>query len=777
VYGETTVERYCGPVNLTRLLGPESRVLDVGVRDPGTALELAASGVRRYLGLAAADESLGPLPAGLAARFQPWTSAQQIFASSSDLLILRGSAQRAVWGIRALRRPRHLALERSSVGSALQVRGALALSRSTGRVRSLGIHRCGGRDFDVFELAATDPAPRPRLYLSPVLGVSGLIDRLAEEQISYVVLRWFEQLPELEPGEDLDVLVADADLQRMRALLAEEPGTIPVDLYSETGLPGSDFHSAAYYPPALARRLLETAVTHHSGCRVPAPAEHLNSLAYHAVYHKGFRSGLRSEQNGASTPDPRPEHDYRTVLAELARAQGIPLVDTLEGVDDFLASRGWRPPPDTLRRLATTNDWIRRSLAGIERDEPELPELAVFLIRERTLDVVGLADALGVLTDLGFEILHAAELDVDAQQRCHDQARGGNWGQGPFPVSGGGPRFLVAVVHYGPRRPPRSVLERYPRLTNGDVLLAKNRIRDLVAARLAPAQRFNPVHSSDDEAEAWEYLELGCPEQTAPLRSVVAGLRESFSTPLPVLRVLSLGRRAKVELVQGKQGLEVRKTFAAGSLRFLHRELAAIRELGSELSCVPELIDSGANWFSTPYYDDLLRPIWESERKLIPLPVLSRMVEALRQIHALGADLIDAKPENFLLDPAHGLKLVDYEFFHHYRADRPPFERSYAFTGVPADFDGDLPFGALGYEARWRPRTGLPLDVLLHGSVSSQRAWRAAHLLHRDLTGSDGRVRRAAREGKGQLQRGRRALGQRYRDWAHQRAFGDQDRP
>lgn len=774
---KTSAERYCGRVDLTRLLGPDSRVLDIGVGDPGTALELAGAGVHRYLGLVPADGPVPPTPAALAGRFQPWTSAQQIFANSTDMLILRGSAQRAVWGIRDLRRPRHLALERSTVRSALQMGGALVLSRLLGRVRSLGVHHCGGRSFDVFELGVAHVAPQPRQYLSPVLGVSGLIERLAEEQVSYVVLRWFEQLPDLEPGEDLDVLVADADLQRVRALLAEEPGTIPVDLYSETGLPGSDFRSAAYYPPALARRLLETAVTHRSGCRVPAPPEHLCSLAYHAIYHKGFQSGMRSEQSGARDPDPNPEHDYRAALAELARAQGVSLVDSLEGVDDFLATRGWRPPADTLRRLATTNDWIRQRLAGTEHGESQLPEPAVFLIRERTLDILDFGDVLGVLTDLGFEILHATELDADARQQCRDLARGGNWGQGPFPVSGGGPRFLIFAVHYGPRRPPRSVLERYPRLSNGDVLLAKNAIRDLVAARLAEAQRFNPVHSSDDEGEAWEYLELGCPEQAAALRSAVAGLRESFSTPLPVVRVLSLGRRAKVELVQGERGREVRKTFAAGSLPFMHRELAAMRELGPELPFVPEVLGSGTNWFSIPYFDDLLRPVWDQERTLVPLPVLARMVEALRQIHARGGDLIDAKPQNFLLDAAQGLKLVDYEFYHHYRADPPPFERSYAFAGVPADFDGEVPVGELGYEARWRPWTGLPLHVLLHGSVSSQRAWRAAHLLRRDLTGSDGRVRRAAREGQRQLQRGRRALGQRYRDWARRKAFGAEDRP
>lgn len=733
--------------------------------------------MHRYLGLVDIGAQLPPMPSGLLERFQPWTSSQQIFANDTDLLILRGSAQRAVWAVRDLRRPTHVALERSTVRSALQAGGALALSRMLGRVRSRGIHDCGGQSFQVFELPAADIAARPRHYLSPVLGVRGFIDRLAAEQIDYVVLRWFEQLPDVAEGEDLDVLVADADLARVRALLAEEPGTIPVDIYSETGLPGSDFRSASYYPPALARRLLETAVTHSSGCRVPAPPEHLCSLAYHAVYHKGFQSGLRSDQPGASGPESDPDHDYRAVLADLARAQGVPLVDSLEGVDDFLAARGWRPPADTLRRLAPANEWIKGRLGELQDGESELPEPTVFLIRERTLAILELGDVTGALTDLGFEVLHVAELDDDARRRCEDQARGGNWGQGPFPASGGGPRVLIFAVHYGPRQPPPPVRERYPRLTNGDVLLAKNRIRYLVAARLSPAQRFNPVHSSDDEGEAWEYLQLACPDNAVRLRAAVERLRESFSTSMPVLEVLSLGRRAKVELVQGREGPEVRKTFAAGSLPHLHRELAAVRELAPALTCVPELLDSGHNWFSTPYYEDRLRQVWAGQRALVPLPVLHRMVDALRQIHALGGDLIDAKPQNFLLDPARGLKLLDYEFFHHYGDDPPPFEGSYAFAGVPDGFEGDVPLGELGYDARWRPWTGMPLDVLLHGSMSAQRAWRAAHLLQRELTGSDGAARRVAREGRRRFQRGRGVIGQRYRDWARRRASGAEGRP
>src|SRR5690606_28717378 len=114
---------------------------------------------------------------------------------------------------------------------------------------------------------------------SPSWGADGLAVRLKESGMRYAVLRWFEDLPTIEPGEDLDVLVADEDVARFRELVEAEPGTCPLDLYSVSGLPASDYEDLAYYPPRIATQILDHAVVHQSGFSVPAPLDHLHSLA------------------------------------------------------------------------------------------------------------------------------------------------------------------------------------------------------------------------------------------------------------------------------------------------------------------------------------------------------------------------------------------------------------------------------------------------------------------------------------------------------------------
>lgn len=773
-------------MELTALFSEDTRVLELGASSAHLAEELAAAGCRRYLGLVAPGsvEEVRRRSPGWEDRLHPLPGPDVAQRCSTDVLVLREPYVRLAWTLRDLS-ARYVAVEVPGGARAAELLAARLAARLTGDATDVGRYRCAGAEFDVVELTHP-PRPRTRCYLSEVVGVGGLPRLLDDAGVSYAVLRWFESLPDLALGEDLDVLVADDDLETFRAVLAREPGTVPVDLYSGSGLPGSDFRGVAYYPPDLARSLLERASVHPSGYRVPSPADHLASLAYHAAYHKGERSGLPS----ASTPATGdPEHDYATALHDLAAAQGVDLELTLEGVDDLLQRMGWKPSPDTLRRLAENNEWLQRMQGnGGHRDgghasgdagssahgsggEAELPELAVFFVREGAEQVLGSADVLAVLAGLEFEVLAAEQLDPVARARCTSAVRGGNWGRGPFAVSGGEPVRAVVALHYGPRPPDPVVAARYPRLTNSDVLLAKNVLRDHVLAAVGEREAFNPVHSSDDEAEAWEYLAAALPHRLEELGAAVRARKDAYRTTATVVSVLSRGRRAKVELVDDGEGQEIRKTFGAHALRHLEREVRALRELAAHVPAVPHLRATGENWFSLPYYRNVLRVPDRPDGSLVPLRHAREMVEVLRQVHARGADLVDAKPQNFLLDPEHGLKVVDLEFYHRYDGEPPEFRSIYAFAGVPEDFDGDVPYGELSYAARWYPFVGLDRDALLEDPVWLQHGRRTLYRL-RWAAGTPRRLARSAvDEGLGLARRTRGFLGRHQRRWARRRAL------
>lgn len=759
---------YGAAVELTSLLSPESRIIDVGPTGFDVVRRLAEDGYGRYLGLIAPEQLAAARRQvdGLADRLHPLTSASQVVRNSTDLLILRGPFVRHLWFVPDLRHIRYVAIEAGSSRAAVEGRVAALAGRVTGKMTVRGRHSCGTERFQVVEVGGRR-APRPRRYLSPVWGVTGFVRRLEDAGLRYVFLRWFDRLPSLEPGEDLDMLVADQDLAKVEELLGQEPGTIPVDLYSETGLPGSDYQGMAYYPPTLARHILKRSVTHVSGARVPAPEDHLRSLAFHAVYHKGIRSGLPSSI--LTEKDKDPEHDYGAALQGIARTLGVHLAESLDGVDEYLEGEGWRPPLDTLLRLTDSNPWIRARFFTAKQVTIDPPEPTVFLLRERTTPVVSTDDVLALLDHLGFDVLTVRDLDGPARERCAAHTRGGNWGGGPFAESGGPPTKVILALHHAPRLPTAALRARYPRLSNVDILLAKQRIRDLVNGRLADAQHFNPVHSSDDALEAWEYIRLALPDEMAELRAEVSRRRAQYRTNGHVLKVLSRGRRAKVEVMQGQHGLVVRKTFANGYLRHMERELQGLRELRPHVGAVPELLDSGPNWFTRPYYEDELSEVWAGNR-LLPLRVVREMVGVLRRIHDQGFDLIDAKPQNFMLDPRQGLKLVDFEFLHRYHGPPPDFTASYGIVGVPDGFPGDLPVSDFSYNRRWRRYTGLSPHALVESPAWSQHVHRALFRLRKATLGSQGRIRRSLRLSRHQLRRTRRLVGREYARWTRYRA-------
>jgi len=749
-------------VNLGTLLNPSDRVLDLGAAGPEVAEDLAARGITRYLGLTddsidVVREAAGPL----AGRFHSLGMMSAPSKISADMVILRSAVDPLVWSLIVRPAAGLIAVEhRGRLGAAPEALLVTGLARAARRVRRLGRYTCGGSTFDVYQLAWNRRA-NPRHYLSPVTGVSGFAERLADAGVRHAVLRWFDELPEMERGEDLDLLVADEDVETVQEILAEEPGLIPVDLYSESGLSGSAFRNAAYFPPALSRGLLDRSVPHSSGFRVPAPLDHLHSMAYHAVYHKGESSGL----GGVSTSTP--EHDYQRVLRNIAERVGAPTPSSLAEMDQYLASVGWRPPEDTLRRLSVANDWVARTFfdAGAAATS-DLPELGVFLIRERTLDHASLEELASVLDHFGFEVVLCERLSAAGAELCADQARGGNWGRGPFPTSGGPPAAIVVTLHYRPAPPDPGTRKSHPHLTNLTVLKAKDRMRDLVLGKVPPEEQFNAVHSSDNEVDAWQYLEMGLPDRVDAVSSLVTQRRQMYRERTSTGEILNLGRRSVVS----RHGDRVRKTFYPAFSRYADRETRAFTALSAQIPEVPEILDHGEGWFEIRYFENMLADLGRG--RLLPLDVLRQMVRVLTDIHDAGYELVDARPDNFVLDPVEGLKILDFEFI---RPLSPPGRRSLresaSFVGLGDDAPaGDVPVGRTDYVANWLPRAGMSLDLLLRGTTTTQQVSRTVHVARQSVLRPARVARRAARGQVRQLKPWLRRAGRGAGWWADRRA-------
>jgi len=496
------------------MLHDTDRVIEIAPPDATTARYLHEQGCTRYLGLvppADLDRIRGEAD-DLAELFAPMATVADAIRNNADVLIVHGDHRRLLW-YRLVGRARLLAF---TTGGAAGREGQLA---STLHLRARSGADWGSHHFEL----RTQPRKRSlaaRHYTSQTIGLERLPALLAEREIDYVMLRWFDELPHLAAGEDLDILVADDHLERLWAVFGEQPGTVPSDIYSVSGLPGSEFRSMAYYPPALSAGILERSVVLRSGYRAPAPLDHFRSLAYHAVYHKGEASGVATSTLDVA-PLVDPDHDYTAVLGGLAVELGIDVAITLEGLDDHLGDVGWRPPRDTLSRLAPSNRWIRaRFFAGAD-DAPPAIGLTAFLMRDKAADSATITSAEDFLRSRGWDVLDVHHMTDSERTRSAANIRGGNWGPGPFPTSGGIPAVLIVALDDHPTAPTAGHRRQHPGLTNANTLATKLALRDHLMADVELDERFNPLHSSDGEDDAWYYIELTHPDGIAELRATV----------------------------------------------------------------------------------------------------------------------------------------------------------------------------------------------------------------------------------------------------------------
>jgi hypothetical protein len=353
-----------------------------------------------------------------------------------------------------------------------------------------------------------------RRYVPAGMTAATFFAQLSWRNVRYVALRWFENLPNVDPGEDIDLLIADDDLSILEKILHPDDGSIPCDLYTVSGLPGTDYKTIPYYPPYLAEQILERRVLYNGHFSAPSPGDYFLSLAYHAVYHKGLNSGVPTSLRDL-VPCEQPEHDYVDKLRTLASQCGLSDVDiTMDSLEDYLADHGWRPPLDALARLAPSNQWVaERFFANTERIDPIFDGLVVFVLRERVAELQAEPEIIEMLRGIGFNIMSVKHLQPHEASSAAQRIRGGNWGRGPFPTSGGGPKIVVVGHDSQPVGVTDAMRGQHPLLENGRIPAAKEAIRKAINDRLRASQQCNVIHSSDNSQHALEYLRITMPER------------------------------------------------------------------------------------------------------------------------------------------------------------------------------------------------------------------------------------------------------------------------
>ena len=291
-------------------------------------------------------------------------------------------------------------------------------------------------------------------------------------------------------------------------LLSRDPRVegIPCDVYDVSGRNDFAWNGTAYYPPRLSAMILSRSVMEQSGALVPCVEDHFRSLAFHAVYHKGHSSGL-AVRVGAKPRIAHPDHDYAGTLQDLAYGLNVAVEISLSGLDLHLASVGWRPALDNLAKWSRRNSWLEELLADLTRDLKAPSGLAVFIIRQQASASKPVRHIEQIIDAHGFDRLASVELQAEQMLAGEEGIRGGNWGAGPYPISGGGPAVAVIAIDPMPTTPNAEDSRKHPTLDNSRLLGIKNEVREWWNSTVQPHQRCNVLHSSDSAVQAVEYLE------------------------------------------------------------------------------------------------------------------------------------------------------------------------------------------------------------------------------------------------------------------------------
>jgi len=376
---------------------------------------------------------------------------------------------------------------------------------------------------------------RNRVYIA---NLETCFRRLNQAGVSYLVLRWFEDYPAFhrKKNKDVDFLVADRDVRLFFKVMETRAGRrIPCDVYSETGIDETSYFGMSYYPPHLAAQMLERRKLEKGMFYVPSDEDYFLSFVYHTVYHKNVLAGVSSgiEDGLAEIPVSRnPSRDFYGKLTGMVDEFNVAYQGniTLLGLHKYLRSCGWAMPKETISHWPIQTPWLMYLTGEQPKLNPQNGEIALFVIREFAKKH-NLIDDIVATVRTRFEVLEIKELNEKEVTRTSKLVRGGNWGPGPGPVSGGPPAVALVCFDHQPCPIPsdwyEEILAKHPLIQNMNIMI-KTEIRDRYNATQPRKKHCSFLHSADNEREAEEYIQVFFQDESDRILEKIAQVRAKY---------------------------------------------------------------------------------------------------------------------------------------------------------------------------------------------------------------------------------------------------------
>ena len=431
---------------------------------------------------------------------RPHAEALDLRNNNADILVLSGRALSSARRFRSLKHVREVWLPLAALALALPSLGRFLLD---GRLRPFRLTSIGGKRF--LCLRVKDKKNRGisnRYFLPSDVPVIDFLRDLNDRGITQVYLRWPDLIRAIERTDDVDLLLSDEDAGAVRDLLEERIGDRPVDLHTVSGTVPGVSDGLAYFPPKIAQAILARRVVNGDGIAVPNAHDYLLSLAYHAVFHKGLKSGLGENEI------PLTGNKYFDELDRLRRELGLEIELSLPGLLSVLEDNGWEPRFDVKSKLAAKNPWLMQrieSASGADGAE----DLTVFVLRDIVRRWELLDQSRRYLLENRFRILAEGEIPEAMRSTASAHIRGGDWSPGNWPADGGHPYYVFAVQDLEPMKPDRATAKKSPFIANARPAMIKEKWREEVNKARPDGRGANFVHCSDNNREAFDYVRYG----------------------------------------------------------------------------------------------------------------------------------------------------------------------------------------------------------------------------------------------------------------------------
>jgi len=440
-----------------------------------------------------------------------------------------------------------------------------------------------------------------RVYLKKDIGLEDFFERIANENVRYVVLRWFDSLPNIKHGEDVDMLVDSQSLPIIMKYFTHFPlaGHQKFDLYPSGYDSEMNYNNLSYYPENLAHEILDNSVVLNGKYNIPNKHYHILSLLFHILFHKAERSSFILD---GICKKVSPEHSYPQIIKEISGIEFRSLGD----IFDYLLENSFLPSIDTMKKYAAIakskglldivcqhekvwldgDDWAGESVMFVVRES-----LAKYPFLEKKLD--------HAIRSQGYEIISIID---EVPKSFSLLARGNNWGKGPYAVSGGEACRLI-VAH---NQRPDYMINADGFSQDKKIVFVKNFIRNATAIRLPFWKQFNGLHTTDNTAETLEYAQYISHEFMSEILIKIkkSEARDKIKDSFKVIESLTAyGRRANVYKVYYQDKISVLKIYKPEFNNYFSNEVSFYKKANANSLPVPELLEVGDGYFVTDFIE------------------------------------------------------------------------------------------------------------------------------------------------------------------------------